>query len=138
MTQQINLSQNKIAVVNDEDFARVSQFHWCYRAERNNKPGYAIRHEKVDGSYKTRYLHREIITPPPGKEVIFLNHDRLDCRRENLKDVTKEEARQHHRARCDNLAGLKGISYNRHPQTWSVDIWRKGKVKRVGTFLTRG
>src|ERR1700674_5418377 len=102
MTQQINLSQNKIAVLDDEDFARFSAFHWCYRAERNNKPGYAIRHVKLDGTYKTEYLHRALMNPPPGKEVIFLNHDRLDCRRANLKIVTKEEARQHHRVRTDS------------------------------------
>lgn len=31
--QHIELSQNKVAVLDDEDFARSSQFHWCYRAE---------------------------------------------------------------------------------------------------------
>jgi hypothetical protein len=32
-------------------------------------------------------------------EVIFLNHDRLDCRRQNLRVVDTHEARQHHRVR---------------------------------------
>ena len=95
--QQIPLSQGQIAVIDDDDSERISQFKWFYRAERNGKPGYAVRNIKVDGKATMRYLHREIMNPTPGHEVIFLNHDRLDCRRENLRAVTTEEARQHHR-----------------------------------------
>src|SRR5262249_26872311 len=65
------------------------------------------------------------------------NGDRLDCRRENLKVVSKEEARQHHqRARSNSKRGIKGISYNRRPDTWRVDIYRDGKAWPEGTFFT--
>jgi hypothetical protein len=61
----------------------------------------------------------------------------MDCRRENLSVVTKQEARQHHlRARSNSQSGIKGIKYNRRPGTWSVDIYRNGQARRVGTFLT--
>src|SRR4051812_15447999 len=117
--QQIPLSQNMVALLDDDDFAHFSQYHWCYRAERNNNQGYAIRHRKVvGGKYKTEYLHRAIMNPPPGKEVIFLNHDRLDCRRENLRIVSKEEARQHHRVRRDCQSGAKGVRFNPEGYTW--------------------
>lgn len=133
--QQINLSQNKIALLDDEDFARFSQFRWCYRGERNGAQGYAIRHVKMDnGTYKTEYLHRAIMNPEPGKEVIFLNHDRLDCRRANLRVVTTQDARRHHRVRCDSKSGVKGVSYNPEYRTWSADIYRDGICYRIGTF----
>jgi hypothetical protein len=49
--------------------------------------------------------------------------------------VTTQEARQHHqRARSNSDSGIKGITYNEEPQTWSVDIYRDGQAKRVGTF----
>src|SRR5271157_700242 len=108
--QQIPLSQNKTVVLDDEDFARFSGFHWCYRPERGGAQGYAIRHVKVDGKYKTEYLHRAIMRPPDGHEVIFLDYDRLDCTRANLWVATKEEARRHHRTRRDSPTGHKGIS----------------------------
>jgi hypothetical protein len=135
--QQIPLSQDQIALVDDEDYARLSPFHWCYRAERNRGPGYAIRHVKDGGKYRTSYLHREVVGPvPPGHEVIFRNGDRLDCRRENLAVVTKEEARRHHlRARSNSRSGIKGIRFNRRARTWSVDVYRDGRAKRVGTFF---
>jgi hypothetical protein len=135
--QTILLSQNQVAVVDDQDFPQLAGFRWCYRAERNGKQGYAVRHVKVDGKDRLWYLHRQLMDPAPGHEVIFLNGDRLDCRRGNLRVVTKREARQHHlQARSNSESGIKGISYNRRPGTWTVDIYRDGRAQRVGTFLT--
>lgn len=135
--QQIPLSQGQIAFVDDHDFPLLSDFRWCYRAERDGKQGYAVRHVKVEGKDRLLYLHRQLMQPSPGHEVIFLNGDKLDCRRENLRLVTTKEARQHHlQARSNSKSGIKGISYNRRPNTWSVDIYRNGQAKRVGTFLT--
>src|SRR4051794_39942448 len=108
--QQIHLSQEQIAVLDDEDYARLQHFNWIYRGEREDKPGYAIRHHRVgERKYKTVYLHREVVGQvPKGHEVIFRNGDRLDCRRENLLVVTIKEARQHHlRARKDSQTHLK-------------------------------
>jgi hypothetical protein len=135
--QHIPLSQGQVAVVDDQDFPLLSDFRWAYRAERDDRQGYAVRHHKVDGKDRLSYMHRQIMQPPAGHEVIFRNGDRLDCRRENLLVVTKQEARQHHlRARSNSQSGVKGISYNPRPRTWSVDIYRNGLPRRVGTFLT--
>jgi hypothetical protein len=135
--QTILLSQHQVAVVDDADFPLLSDFRWCYRAERGGKQGYAVRHVQVDGKDRLCYLHRQLMEPAPGHEVIFLNGDRLDCRRGNLRVVTKREARQHHlQARSNSESGIKGVSYNHWAKTWSVDIYRDGRAKRVGTFLT--
>jgi hypothetical protein len=74
--KQIQLSQNQVALVDDADFPLLSDFKWAYRAERNGNQGYAVRHWKVDGKDRLRYLHRQIMDPPPGMEVIFLNYNR--------------------------------------------------------------
>jgi HNH endonuclease len=134
--QTITLSQNQSAIVDDEDFEGLQGFRWFYRGERDAKQGYAIRHRKEGKKTKTQYLHREIVGPvPPGHEVIFRNGDKLDCRKENLRIATIAEARQHHqRARSNSESGIKGITHNEEPQTWSVDIYRDGQAKRVGTF----
>jgi hypothetical protein len=62
--------------------------------------------------------------PGPGQEVIFLNHDRLDCRRENLRVVSKEDARRHHRVRRDSKSGVKGVRYNAGTDSWSAYVQR--------------
>ncbi len=132
--KQIPLSQGKFALVDDSDHPLLSEFRWCYRGEKG-KEGYAVRHAKVDGKDRLLYLHRSLMQPPPDHEVIFRNGDTLDCRRENLLVVTKKEARQHHlRARSNSQSGVKGIKFNPRPRTWSVDVYRDGMAKRVGTF----
>src|SRR4051794_5542615 len=82
--QTIPLSQGQVALVDDADHPLLSDFRWCYRSERDGRQGYAVRHQKTDGKDRLQYLHRQIMDPPEGHEVIFRNHDRLDCRRENL------------------------------------------------------
>jgi hypothetical protein len=137
--QTVELSQNKVALLDDQDHAMLSSFNWFYRGERHGGPGYAIRHEKVGKKYRTVYMHRQVMSPvPPECEVVFLNGDRLDCRRQNLRVVSKQEARRlHKRARSDSQSGIKGVSYNRRARTWSVDIFRNGRATRIGTFLTQ-
>jgi hypothetical protein len=132
--QHIPLSQGQVAIVDDTDYPLLSDFRWAYRAERDGRQGYAVRHHKVGGNDRLSYLHREIMQPGPGQEVIFLNHDRLDCRRENLKVVSKEEARRHHRVRRDSKSGVKGVRYNADTDTWSAVIWRGGRCYPVGTY----
>ncbi len=135
MSQQLPISQNQFAVVDDDDFAALSRSRWCYRPERGGAQGYAVRTVRVDGKSKKEYLHRAIMAPvPPGMEVIFLNYDRLDCRRENLKVVGKEEARQHHRVRRDSKSGVKGVRYNPEGGTWSALTYRGGRCYCIGTY----
>jgi hypothetical protein len=134
--KQIPLSQNQFAIVDDEDYALLSEFKWCYRGE-GRKQGYAVRHAKVNGKDRLLYLHRVIMPPSEGQEVIFKNHDTLDCRRENLKVVSKQEARQHHRVRSDCKSGMKGVRYNPESDSWSAYTYRHGNCYRVGTYRTK-
>ena len=135
--QHIPLSQGQFALVDDEVFPLLSEFRWSYRAERDGRQGYAVRHHKVDGRDRLSYMHRQIMQPGPGQEVIFLNHDRLDCRRENLRVVSKEEARRHHRVRRDSKSGVKGVRYNPEGDTWSAVTYRHGHCYTVGTYYSK-
>ncbi len=133
----IPLSQNQVALVDDQDYTLLSEHRWCYRPERDGKQGYAVRHTKVNGKDRLLYLHRQLMQPGEGQEVIFLNHDRLDCRRENLRVVSKQEARQHHRVRQDSKTGAKGVRYNVEGDSWSAIIYRNGRCYTIGTFKSQ-
>ncbi len=134
---QLPLSQGKAALVGDPGFAVLSDFKWCYRGERNSKQGYAVRHHKVDVKDRLLYLHRHLMNPQPGFEVIFLNHDSLDCRPENLRVVTLSEARRHHRVRKDSHTGAKGVFQNPVGNTWSARVFRDGRSWTIDTFKTQ-
>ena len=132
--QHIPVSQGHYAIVDDDDFELLSEFKWCYRAERNAQSGYAVRHHKVDGRDRLLYLHRQLMKPPEGHEVVFLNFDKLDCRRANLRVVTKEEARRHHRVRKDSKSGIKGVRYNPGNRSWSAYVYRGDRCYHIGTY----
>lgn len=135
--KKLPLSQNRVALVDDADYEQLARHRWCYRPERNGLQGYAVRGTKLpDGRRRNLYLHRELVPAPPGHETIFLNGDRLDCRRSNLKAVTSAEARRHHRTRCDSESGYKGVSWNRTSQTWAASIRVDGATKHLGTFYS--
>jgi HNH endonuclease len=135
--QHIPLSQGQVALVDDADYPLLADFRWSYRPERGGKQGYAVRHTKVEGKDRLCYLHRQLMQPPPGHEVIFLNHARLDCRRENLRVVSKEEARRHHRVRRDSKSGVKGVRFNPANESWSAYVYRHSHCYHVGTYFTR-
>ena len=135
--KEIPLSQGQTALVDDADYPLLSEFKWCYRSERNGKQGYAVRHSKVYRRDRLVYLHRQIMPAPPGFEVVFANYDRLDCRRENLKVVSKEEARRHHRVRSDSKSGVKGVRYDPENDSWSAYVYRNGHCYHVGTYYTQ-
>jgi hypothetical protein len=133
----IPLSQGKVAVVDEADHPRFSEFRWCFRADRDKSTGCAVRHVNRDGKDRLSYQHREVMDAPAGKNVIFINHDKLDCRRTNLKIVSKQEACWHHRVRRDSKTGIKGVKFNRAWGTWSARICRKGVYHHLGSFPTK-
>jgi hypothetical protein len=128
------LSQGKFVLVDDKDYPLLADFKWCYRAEKNGKQGYAVRHVRHDGKDRLCYLHRLIMNPPPEHEVIFENHDRLDCRRGNLKVVPKEEAKWYHRVRKDSKSGSPGVHYDPDSCIYRAYITRNGRQHHVGSF----
>jgi hypothetical protein len=136
IVKHIPLSQNQFAIVDDENYPLLSDFKWCYRGERG-KQGYAVRHAKVNGKDRLLYLHRVVMPSGEGQEVIFLNHDRLDCRKANLMVVSKQEARQHHRVRSDSKSRVKGVRYNPESDSWSAYAYRHGHCYRVGTYYSQ-
>lgn len=100
--REITLSKGKVAIVDDEDFERVSQFNWYASQEsRNGLKCYAVRRAlKGEPDYrpgrKTKIrLHRWILglpaLPTDGMVVDHKNGNSLDCRRENLEIVTQQE-----------------------------------------------
>jgi hypothetical protein len=71
-----------MAIVDDEDHERVSQYTWWLQ-----KSGYVRCSRNVEG--RTVRLHNFIMQPPDGYEVDHRDRNKLDNRRSNLRICTE-------------------------------------------------
>jgi hypothetical protein len=122
--KQISLTQGKFAIIDDEDYALVSQYNWYY----NN--GYA----KAYHQGKRLRMHRLILNASKGQPVDHRNRNGLDNRRCNLRLCTLQENNRNITLRKDNTSGYKGVSLDKTTGHWRPLVFVDGKAKTCGQF----
>lgn len=123
----IQLTKGFVAIVDDEDFAELAQYHWFVNCD-----GYAIRSKWMRGQNRSVsfFMHHAIIGRKDGFQVDHKNGDRRDNRRENLRFAT-------HAQNCHNSRGKGGVKGVRKiGKTFSARIYANGKHVHLGTFKT--
>lgn len=136
--KEIKLTQNKIAIVDDEDFGKISSFKYRFDC------GYATRTlpKKEFGKKTNRRLHHDIVgKPEKGMQVDHINRNKLDNRKINLRIVTPSENLINRSVRKDCVSGYKGVVFckNRNSyKKWRVHIKnvKTGKLQCFGYFET--
>lgn len=93
----IELTKGYVAIISTEDFRRVNRHSWQAHtsAGKGKRPGLPYARGQVKG--KQVYLHRFIMDTPQGQQCDHKNHFTLDCRRENLENVTHIENQKRRR-----------------------------------------
>jgi hypothetical protein len=133
MDYELKLGNGHVAHLDLHDYMDLADFRWRWRPVRNTNKVQAARYITVNGKRRLSYLQNEIMQPPEGHEVIFLNHDRLDCRRSNLRVVTTEEARKHRR-KGRTRRWPAGIRYIKREKLWVAELRREGVRRLIGKF----
>ena len=98
--KKIPLTKGKFALVDDEDFERLSQFKWHYGK------GYAAR--KTNEDYI--YMHKEILGIGKKQEGDHKNGDKLNNQRANLRTCTHAQNMFNRRTQKNNVSGVSGVS----------------------------
>lgn len=129
--KQIPLTQNKFAIVDDNDFEFLSKFKWAYHN------GYATRKETIGHrKYITVFMHRKILGLQFGDKR-FCDHknlNRLDNRRDNLRICDRSENTINCKLLSSNTSGYKGVHFLKKLNKWRAVIWKNGKSKHLGFF----
>jgi len=134
--RRIPLTQRKYAIVDPEDYERLSRYKW--HAFRSKNTFYAERAVCV-GKEKKRVIikmHREIVKVPDGMFLDHINHKGLDNRKANLRPATNAENNRN-RQKCQKRrcsSRFKGVSWNRSKEKWSVRINFNAMQKNIGYF----
>lgn len=119
----IKLTQNKYAIVDDEDFEYLSQWKWHFHST-----GYART------SNPKLYMHRLILKLKKGGICDHINRDRLDNRKSNLRIVNPTQNMINTSLRSDNSSGHKGISWSPERKRWQVYITLYKKTISLGRY----
>jgi AP2 domain len=133
----ISLTQGYVALVDDADFDRVSQYKWRALVDRRRNKVYAVR--KTHGSHSSRkslYMHREILgATDPQVKVDHHNGDSLDNRRANLrKCVNGENVANSVKRRDGRSSKYKGVCWHKRDRKFQASIRVHGRTIHVGIF----
>ena len=128
--KQIELTQNKVTLVDDADYEELSKYKWyavCYK-----KIWYAERMEKR----KVIRMHRQILGLgyKDGKYVDHKNHNGLDNRRHNLRICTQTQNCYNKRHQESKSSGFQGVSWCNRRLQWRACITYKNRQKFLGYF----
>ena len=110
----IPLTQGKVAVVDDDDYERLSG---------------------AGGQIK---MHHQIIgKPPEGFVTDHRNTNGLDNRKDNLRHITQAKNVMNKKAQRNNTSGFKGVYWHKAGQKWCAEIKADGKRVRLGLFVDK-
>ncbi len=128
--KKIKLTQGKFALVDDEDFERLSKFKWCFGV-------YARRNFMVDNKQVGFYMHWDIVGKPlKGMVVDHINGNELDNRRSNLRICTYSENNKNFKVhREGRVIGYTTKKYKGNTY-YQAQKLINGKVKYLGLFPT--
>lgn len=127
----IELTQGKVALVDDADYERLSQFKWC--ADKTRNGWRAVRNSLPDdaGKRKLILMHYFLM----GGRTDHISGNGLNNQRSNLRLATNTQntqAFQTKRARCSSK--FRGVSWFRRDQNWRATLGVNYKQMHIGYF----
>jgi len=144
--KKIKLTQDKEALVDDEDYEMLNEHKW-YAAKdwsiKNKDKFYVQRKSPTgpNGKQKTILMHRVITNAPKGMHVDHINGNPLDNRKENLRVCTPQQNNMNRRKYNNNTSGYKGVYYQKKPKHMINEYskpWR-AEIRRIhiGLYKTK-
>lgn len=92
-------------LIDKDDYAKVKQYKWRIATSRKTK--YAITHANISK------MHRLILNTTKKEVVDHINHNGLDNRKSNLRNVNISTNNRNATIRKDNSSGIQGVHLTR-------------------------
>ena len=127
----IPLTRGKVAIIDTADIPLVDGYNWRAQITCGNDKWYAYSKQRKI------FLHRLLMTPPPGFITDHKNRNGLDCRRSNLRFATRMQNAQN-KAHPRTGTIFKGVRQRKENgrRRWCALITVNKKKIYLGYFAT--
>ena len=139
--KQIELTQGYVALVDDEDFERVSQFKWQAVEEKSKGKDKKVRSvyaqralPREDGKQRKERMHRFILGVDPAVEVDHKDSDGLNNQKDNIRASTDRQNAQNMRKQENKTSRFKGVYWYKLRNCWRAKIRTDGILKSLGYY----
>jgi hypothetical protein len=133
MTKEIQLTQGKVALVDDKDFEFLNQFKW-FASSNGDGDWYVCRRGRNNGKRITIRMHNMILPSHKGFLPDHKNRDGLDNQRENLRLATPSQNQHNKQKRVLSSSCFKGVSWCKRDKAWGAKIVLHKKCISLGNF----
>ncbi len=119
MSRTIQLTQGQIALVDDDDYERLSAFKWY--ADKRPHTFYAARNSrKSEGRKRVIHMHTQIID---ANIIDHCDRNGLNNQRANLRAATTGQNSMNSKKRRDSeTSKYKGVYWNQGNSKWMVRL----------------
>jgi hypothetical protein len=134
----IPLTKGKTALVDDDDFERLSRHSWSAYERRGLWYARRGTRNRKLGVQKLISMHREILNAPDGIDVDHRDRDGLNNQKYNLRLCNSKQNGCNSRFYSSNTSGFRGVSRAMSKTNpWQASIRIDGKQKYLGIFSDR-
>lgn len=138
MARDIHLTQGQVAIVDDEDFDRISRHKWFAQWNPLGKRFYAVRNMRVEKNrQRPVFMHREVLRVSPTSRM-RVDHrkstESLNNTRGNLRRATPRQNACNTKLRSDNSSGFRGVVWHKCTEKWLAQINYQSKKQYLGLF----
>lgn len=134
MTKELELTQGKFALVDDEDYDWLNRWKWY--AHIKSKKFYAVRSFGKRPNRAGMYMHRLILNTSKGDVVDHIDGNGLNNQRNNLRLCTQAENVRNQSLKLVNTSGYKGVHWQKNMNKWVARITFNYKKIHLGYFDT--
>lgn len=134
--KEIQLTQGKVALVDDADYGRLNRFKWY--AHKQPRTYYAARNIRMSDSKRLKiFMHQVILGLQPGdpRQCDHRDGNGLNNIQSNLRICTSRQNNQSQRKkRKVGTSKYKGVCWHRGRRKWCSRIHVSGEQIFLGLF----
>ena len=123
-------NSNFTALIDDEDYEKVSKYKWSKLEPKNGNTIYVIGFINK----KVTSLHIFLLGKKEGKEIDHKDRNGLNNQRYNLRFLTQSENSRNIGIRPNNTSGYIGVSWIKKEKKYKTTIMYNGKTIHLGYY----